>query len=360
VVKLTIIKIWRKIFMKKVLKKKRILSIMVIVMMLMTFADVGNASEVSSPVFTMNIGFTGLTTHYDSVNSRAVSTIKIDADVLRDGLNAGTPIDKWEVDIKRVNSSGVEIGTEFTVTEVISSNVTNVLIYERVIHTPQSLITSMGNPDSLYFKFSVRAYLAPQSFPPGLSYILPENGNTTAGFYGFVPSSEFITGNALATMIGLTAGISQNSDAGWLKFSSNGKTLYVAMKTFKHTISWDQINSVSAVYGNRTVAINGNLYKIRLLTGGNADPASSAGGEWNSLMYGVHMSTNPQWGPGYSNADLNVGTGNGLASWVQEKANSSSSNRVLRGNPDVSTFGNYISSGATTGSGWRPVLELVD
>jgi hypothetical protein len=349
--------------MKKVLKKKRILSIMVIVMMLMTFANVGNASEVSSPVFTMNIGFTGLTTHYDSVNSRASSTIKIDADVLRNGLNAGTPIDKWEVDIKRVNSSGVEIGTEFSVTEVISSNVTNVLVYERVIHTPQSLITSMGNPDSLYFKFSVRAYLAPQSFPPGLSYILPGNGDTTAGFYGFVPASDFITGNDLAAQIGLTAGTSHNSDAGWLKFSSNGKTLYVAMKTFRHSISWDHINAVSAVYGNRTVVIDGNLYKIRLLTGGNADPASSAGGEWNSLMYGVHMSTNPQWGPGYSNSDLMLGLVNGGASWTQESLDVNSFHRVARGHSGISSFISYErNNSGNTGiyRGWRPVLELVD
>jgi hypothetical protein len=346
--------------MKKVLKKKRILSIMVIVMMLMTFADVGNASGSSTPVFTIDVGFAQVLTNYDSVNSQAVSTIKIGANVLRNGINASTPIEKWEVDIKRVNSSGVEIGTEFSITEVVSSNVTSVLVYERAINTSQSLIASMGNPDSLYFKFSLRAYLAPQSFPPGMPYILPENGNTTAGFYGFVPASDFITGNDLAAQIGLTAGTSHNSDAGWLKFSSNEKTLYVAMETFRHSISWDHINAVSAVYGNRTVVINGNLYKIRLLTGGNADPASSAGGEWNSLMYGVHMSTNPQWGPGYSNADLNVGTGNGLRSWTQERHSSSSSYRVVRGDNGVSSFHSDVSSSAYSYDGWRPVLELVD
>jgi hypothetical protein len=340
--------------------KKIILSTMVIVMMLMTFINVGNASDSSTPVFTIDVGFAQVLTNYDSVNSQAVSTIKIGANVLRNGINASTPIEKWEVDIKRVNSSGVEIGTEFSITEVVSSNVTSVLVYERAINTSQSLIASMGNPDSLYFKFSLRAYLAPQRFPPGMPYILPENGNTTAGFYGFVPASEFITGNALATMIGLTAGTSHNSDAGWLKFSSNEKTLYVAMKTFRHSISWDHINAVSAVYGNRTVVINGNLYKIRLLTGGNADPASSAGGEWNSLIYGVHMSTNPQWGPGYSNADLNVGTGNGLRSWTQERHSSNSSSRVDRGFSGVSNFNDLHSSNTSSYNGWRPVLELVD
>jgi hypothetical protein len=340
--------------------RKRISSTIVIVIILMTFINVGNASDSSTPVFTIDVGFAQVLTNYDSVNSQAVSTIKIGANVLRNGINASTPIEKWEVDIKRVNSSGVEIGTEFSITEVVSSNVTSVLVYERAINTSQSLIASMGNPDSLYFKFSLRAYLAPQRFPPGMPYILPENGNTTAGFYGFVPASEFITGNALATMIGLTAGTSHNSDAGWLKFSSNEKTLYVAMKTFRHSISWDHINAVSAVYGNRTVVINGNLYKIRLLTGGNADPASSAGGEWNSLIYGVHMSTNPQWGPGYSNADLNVGTGNGLRSWTQERHSSNSSSRVDRGFSGVSNFNDLHSSNTSSYNGWRPVLELVD
>lgn len=43
-------------------------------------------------------------------------------------------------------------------------------------------------------------------------------GNTFGVFLGEVPASEFITGDALAERIGLTAGTSQHSDTPWLKF----------------------------------------------------------------------------------------------------------------------------------------------
>jgi hypothetical protein len=314
----------------------------------------------SSPVFTLNITHSSASTSYDYENNKSITNISIGAEVLKDGRNTGTLIDKWEVTVRRTDSTGNNINTEFTTTEVLTDGVSNLLSYTRNIDTLQSKIEELGNPSSLYFKFSVKVYLAPYKLPPGETFIATGNGDTTAGFYGFVPASDFITGNDLAAQIGLTAGTSQNSDAGWLKFSSNGKNLYVAMKTFRHTISWDHINAVSAVYGNRTVVINGNLYKIRLLTGGNADPASSAGGEWNSLIYGVHRSIDPQWGPGYSNADLNVGSGNGGTSPTQEEHSSSPSNRVARGVNGVSGFASIQSHNAASSYGWRPVLELVD
>jgi hypothetical protein len=315
----------------------------------------------SSPVFTLNITHSSASTSYDYENNKAITNISIGAEVLKDGRNTGTLIDKWEVTVRRTDSTGNNINTEFTTTEVLTDGVSNLLSYTRNIDTLQSKIEELGNPSSLYFKFSVKVYLAQYKLPPGETFIATGNGDTTSGFYGFVPASDFITGNDLAAQIGLTAGTSQDSDAGWLKFSGNGKTLYVAMKTFRHSISWDHINAVSAVYGNRTVVINGNLYKIRLLTGGDADPASSAGGEWNSLIYGVHMSTNPQWGPGYSDSDLNVGTGNGRGSWTQELG-STSSYRVVRGVNGVSDFNRntYSRGGTSSNLGWRPVLELVD
>jgi hypothetical protein len=323
-----------------------------------------------TPVFTLNILSAGVATSYESINERASSTIQISAEVLKNGNNTGTNITKWELDIVRVNSDGQEIAlqNDFQKTEIINQE-NNPLTHQRVIHTTDAQLIQMGNPDSLYFKFSLRAYLAPYTFPPGPAGIATGNGDTAAGFYGFVPASEFITGDALATKIGLTAGTSHNSDAGWLKFSSNGKTLYVAMKTFRYSISFDNINAVSGVYGNRTVMIDGNLYKIRLLTGATTDPGSTSGREWKSLMYGVHTSTNPQWGPGYSNTDLGIGSGNGAASFIQERSTAStqSNYRLARGEGGITSIRYMYSSNAgyifpsTINSvlGWRPVLELV-
>ena len=92
-------------------------------------------------------------------------------------------------------------------------------------------------------------------------------GNLQAGFFGEVPVSEFITGDELARRIGLTAGVSQFSNEPWLKFSYLGKVEFVAKKSFRHSISWDDINAVGAVFGNKTININGKTYKVRLMKG---------------------------------------------------------------------------------------------
>ncbi len=52
-------------------------------------------------------------------------------------------------------------------------------------------------------------------------------GDMTAGFFGEVPVSELITGDDLATTIGLTTGISQHSNEPWLKFALDGNIIYI-------------------------------------------------------------------------------------------------------------------------------------
>ena len=86
-------------------------------------------------------------------------------------------------------------------------------------------------------------------------------GNLQAGFYGEVSTSDFITGDKLARMIGLTAGISQFSNEPWLKFSYMGKTEFIAKKTFRYSVSWNSINAVNAVFGNRTIKVGDNTYE---------------------------------------------------------------------------------------------------
>lgn len=208
-------------------------------------------------------------------------------------------------------------------------------------------------------------------------------GNLQAGFYGEVPTSEFITGDELARMIGLTAGTSQNSNGGWLKFSYLGKTEFIAKKTFRHSISWDAINNVNAIFGNRTISIRGKIYKIRLIKGkteGNQNDSSSCkggiikGSEWNKLMLPIHKnapsnwadkgnvnSPTENWNVGYTDADLftRSSAGNGNYSWCQEYGQNTDY-RLLRGGRGVSGSGDVRPSNASDSFGWRPVLELVD
>ena len=199
----------------------------------------------------------------------------------------------------------------------------------------------------------------------------------------FLGEVSLITGDELAELIGLTAGTSQFSTEPWLRFDDNGRDIYIAKKPYRYSVSWDALNTVGAVYGNKTVSIDGKLYMVRLIKGGNGDPTTGGtyygcnitehqGSEWNRYMYPIHSTThvssrNPNTSDmgtlaQYTDEDLHVhyDYGNGTYSWCQEVTGASASNRVLRGNGGV-TYGNYnTSSSAIANRGWRPLLELIN
>ena len=191
-------------------------------------------------------------------------------------------------------------------------------------------------------------------------------------------ASDFITGDALASSIGLTEGTSQNSTAGWLKFSLDSKTLYVAKRPFRYGISWNAINAVGAVFGTKKIVINGHTYKVRLLKGrgdglttniaAGYDTSTTWNSEWNRLMY--HVSGTPfanannkltsegisvgDWAQ-YSEADLytsNVAS-SGYISWCSDP---SGSDKIVRAWYGVSYIA-FLNSGST--AAWRPCLELI-
>lgn len=83
---------------------------------------------------------------------------------------------------------------------------------------------------------------------PGSKYLLA--GDRDAGFFGYVLSADFISGTALATELGITAGTAQNSDAPWIKYIVDGKIRFTPLKTFRHSIPWDAIYNAGAVYGD--------------------------------------------------------------------------------------------------------------
>ena len=225
---------------------------------------------------------------------------------------------------------------------------------------------------------------------------------TDTGYYGEVAAADLITGDALASLIGLTAGSSQYSNAGWFKFyvgpaaacnrNNNGYAYvaYVAKMPNRLSISWDQINAVNAVYGNRREPILGMNCQVRLITGAEADPTdypanntsclddAGINSEWNELFYRIHeavpdcsdvtigmeggQSTTLHGGPQnagpnwmeFSNAETGVSAPiHGSASWAQE---SNGSLRCWRGYYGVAS---RFFEGANTNVwyGWRPVLQ---
>ena len=219
----------------------------------------------------------------------------------------------------------------------------------------------------------------------------------TAGFFGEVPTSELITGDDLATAIGLIAGTSQYSTEPWLKFALDDNIIYIAKKPYRHTVSWEHIYQAGAVYGtgdnglypsggNRlqdaNISVDGFSLDVTLLKGTNTDPAiyTSNGwdmdythtSEWNRLMYPVHSgvhtdSRNPsspsvpyaQWAT-YSDSDLIVDyrTGNGSVTWVQEAQNTDTTVRFGRGNIGVTYVSRVTTANASSNIGWRPALRL--
>lgn len=220
-----------------------------------------------------------------------------------------------------------------------------------------------------------------KSVVPGPTKLI--GGNLQAGFYGEVPAKDFITGDELARRIGLTAGKSQYSNEPWLKFSYLGKVEFVAKKTFRFNITRNDINSANAIYGNRTININGLTFKVRLFKGkteGKQNDQSAYEGtinhnsEWNRLMLPIHQkapskwyykdnvnSPTENWNVGYTNEDLmtRFNTRSGTRSWCQEYGESSSY-RLYRGKFDISDSGSYSPNYFDPDYGWRPVLELVN
>lgn len=214
---------------------------------------------------------------------------------------------------------------------------------------------------------------------PGPKYAIA--GSWDAGFFGKVPASELITGDALASMIGLSAGTAQFSNEPWLKFAYQGKILFVAKKPFRYSLSWTDINAANAVYGDRTVTIGGLTYKVRLMRGAENDPSNytdndrdAIGSEWNRLLLPIHKNapsnwTYPEyggvtedWGIDYTDADLltHYNHGNGAYSWCQETRGGNAPYRVSRGYRGVSDSDSLIAAHSSSNSGWRPVLELVE
>lgn len=226
-------------------------------------------------------------------------------------------------------------------------------------------------------------------------------GDMTAGYFGEVSAGEFYSGDRLAFEMGVTEGVLQNSNAGWLKFAREGKVLFVAKQSFMHSVSWDHLYARGIVYGTNddgksprgtpvnqytTVEHGGNRFIVRLLTGAGADPFPESdplfftddmpqmniggGSEWNDLIYRVHtdvptddgtrhggLQVGANWAT-FSNAELNM-SGNGRACWTQEMSDSNSSHRAYRGRDDLAYFNRTTASNAGSLTSWRPCLELV-
>ena len=225
-----------------------------------------------------------------------------------------------------------------------------------------------------------------RDFNFGIGSVTFVGGDFTDGYLGEVPSTDFITGDALASAIGLTVGTSQNSNVPWWKFVIDDQVLYVPTKNFRYNIAWSDINNVNAVYNDSNapiVTIGGYDFRVTLMTGAEADPTAwttsstaddnyGAGSEWNRLIYRVHDNVptggtetshgGPQVGNNWDSYDINntnIASGSGSNSWCQETSNSQSNKRITRGGNSLYLFKAQDVDYQYSNRGWRPALRLV-
>ena len=246
---------------------------------------------------------------------------------------------------------------------------------------------------------------------------------TDTGYYGLVTSEDFISGDALAEAIGLSAGTSQQSTTPWMKFyigpdaacnafvrrghAAQAYVAFIPQKPIRNNAPWDDIYDAGAVFGtgdngpynsgenvtqDAQVTVGTGIFRVRLATCANANPFGDdracednigEGSEWNDLIYRVHTDSpncddpnegvsdsettrhgGPQDGDNWANfTDNDMIThqdfGDGSYCWGQETSSSSTGRRVARGFRGVGYFNDFSSSFNSTDLGWRPVLEMI-
>lgn len=185
----------------------------------------------------------------------------------------------------------------------------------------------------------------PVTIPAGSMEPPAMKGDYVQGFFGEASAANLITGPDLASYLGLTSGSAQNNAEGWLKLVLGGRLMFVAKKTFRYNLSWNNINAAAAIYGEKQINIGGNIYAIKLLTSL----------EWDLLIQPVHKDGIGPRLYNYTDAELNI-TGNGGYTWTSTPSGSS---RVVRGNSSVGSSYTFVPSYTGTNRGWRPVLEFI-
>lgn len=190
----------------------------------------------------------------------------------------------------------------------------------------------------------------------------PPMGTPIAGYWGIVEEEDFISASELITKIGLTAGTTVSTPKpAWLKFSSANKVIYMALRAFKHTLTWDSIYNRGAAFDvlgdqskpahltevvqNATVTIGDTIYRVRLPTDQ----------EWTNLVYPLVN----EWDPTVLQK-MNIGNVTGAARWLLNVGRSSSYRR-WRGWTSITatTADGTATNTAPSSSGWAPILEPI-
>lgn len=165
----------------------------------------------------------------------------------------------------------------------------------------------------------------------------------------------------------------------WREINDGGKKYLVADRALIRSVSWDDLNAQSLIFG-KEITIDGQQYKLRSLTGGDerregGTGSGYAGGklpnEWDRWivneagLHGLPTPTATDLDSTKNATDLN-GAHNqfwnwyDMYSWCQETYLHNSSSRAFRGYNSARIWLYYNATGRITTIGWRPVLEVLN
>lgn len=203
-------------------------------------------------------------------------------------------------------------------------------------------------------------------------------------FLGEVAGENFITATALATLVGMqSTGTVTNTSPAWLKYRYKGKTVYLAKKVHRHGMTWEALNALKIIFGDKQFMINGKAHVLKLPSGYippvNSQFTVSTGGSLNDLVYPIYAGVSKDAAPvkayskqaSYLDADLGLETtytavsgGNGTMTWVQETYAPGTHHMLRCYNDSDKQYqliaGWYLPNGQTANyAGWRPLIEEV-
>lgn len=162
----------------------------------------------------------------------------------------------------------------------------------------------------------------------------------------------------------------------WIEVNDGSKRLLISDRCILTRVTWDELNTQGLVNG-KEITIDGQKYKIRLLSGGNNYRSGSdnfSGGtpttnEWDRIIVnegsfsGLPKPTSTNLDNALNSTDFesnhnNIWNWYCMLSWCKETYSGNSNDRVTRGDISTQYFIPSYKGSRNNFYGWRPVLEV--
>ena len=168
-----------------------------------------------------------------------------------------------------------------------------------------------------------------------------------------------------------------NYEMQWIEVNDGGKKYLVCDRVMLVNISWDDLNAQGLIFG-KTVTIDGQQYKLRVLTGGSnyrnndyyngGTPTTNEWDRWivnEAGLSGLPTPSSSDLDSTLNSTDKNSAHNQkwnwmGVYSWVQETYTGDGAIRAFFGYNSARFWNWGIASGRGTDIGWRPVLEVLN